>query len=168
MIKRDREKSCCFSGYRPEKLPWRGNEDDPRCVELKEQLNDTLFQLYESGTRHFICGMARGSDTYFCESVLRLRRFCTDITIEAAIPCEDQAAKWSEADRRRYFDLVAQCDFETYVSRQYTRDCMTKRNRYMVDNASVLIAVYDGKFGGTMYTIEYAARSGVRIIEFEP
>jgi len=168
MIKRDREKACCFSGYRPEKLPWRNDERDPRCTDLKEQVNDTLFRLYESGMRHFLCGMARGSDMYFCEAVIRLRRFCRDITLEAAIPCEDQAAKWGEPERQRYFDLVAQCDFETYVSRKYTRDCMPKRNRFMVDNASVLVAVYDGKFGGTMHTIEYAARRGVHIIELRP
>ena len=31
----DREKTCSFTGHRPEKLPWRDNEEDPRCLELK-------------------------------------------------------------------------------------------------------------------------------------
>ena len=34
----DREQTCCFTGHRPEKLPWRYDESDPRCVELKLSL----------------------------------------------------------------------------------------------------------------------------------
>ena len=34
----EREKTCCFSGHRPNKLPWRENEGDPRCVALKESI----------------------------------------------------------------------------------------------------------------------------------
>ena len=32
------------------------------------------------------------------------------ITLESAIPCESQAAKWSEALRDRYFDIASKCD----------------------------------------------------------
>jgi len=163
-----RETSCCFSGYRPEKLPWRTKEDDPRCQELKRKIKLELEQLYRSGMRHFFCGMARGSDMYFCEAALNLREEYTEITIEAAIPCEAQAARWNEWERSRYFHLVGQCDVETFVSREYTKDCMIRRNRYMVDNSAVLLAVYDGKFGGTMQTIEYAARKGLKVITIAP
>ena len=160
--------ACSFSGYRPEKLPWGIRENDPRCKELKAQIKDILSRLYDSGIRHYICGMARGSDTYFCEAVLMLRASRPEITLEAAIPCETQTAKWIESDRCRYYRLVQQCDFETFVSRKYTRDCMIKRNRYMVDNSSVLVTVFDGKFGGTMHTIEYAVRKGLHVIELAP
>ena len=33
-----RETSCCFTGHRPDKLPWRNDESDPRCVRLKEEI----------------------------------------------------------------------------------------------------------------------------------
>ena len=32
----DRAKTCCFTGHRPEKLPWRYDEGDSRCLALKE------------------------------------------------------------------------------------------------------------------------------------
>ena len=35
-----RQMSVCFSGYRPEKLPWGGDESDPRCAVLKKRLYD--------------------------------------------------------------------------------------------------------------------------------
>ena len=33
-----RDISCCFTGHRPEKLPWGGDERDPRCLEIKDKL----------------------------------------------------------------------------------------------------------------------------------
>lgn len=164
----NRAVTCCFSGYRPDKLPWGHNENDARCVRLKEKLDDILSAVYESGVRHFICGMALGCDMYFCEAALRLRDEHNDITVEAAMPCEDQAARWSEAQRSRYFRLVGQCDVETFVGRKYTPDCMMRRNMYMVDHASLLIAVYDGRFGGTMHTVGYAEKQGLEIIQIKP
>ena len=34
----NRETTCCFTGHRPEKLPWREDEGNPRCLELKARL----------------------------------------------------------------------------------------------------------------------------------
>lgn len=164
----NRDNSCCFSGYRPEKLPWGRNEDAPACTDLKRRIYSALETAYADGIRHFICGMALGSDTYFCEEAMALRRAHGDVTIEAAIPCETQAIRWSEEQRSRYYRLLAECDFETFVSRQYTQNCMMKRNRYMVDNSCLLITVYDGKFGGTMHTVGYAENAGLDIVRLAP
>ena len=68
-----RDISCCFSGHRPNRLPWGSNENDPRCLELKFSLSRQLELLYGRGFRHFICGMAQGCDLYFAEAVLALR-----------------------------------------------------------------------------------------------
>ena len=160
--------TCCFTGHRPTKLPWGINESDPRCVSLHDKLYDIAEAVYLSGVTHYICGMAQGCDMYFCEEVLRLRIAHPDVTIEAAIPCETQTNGWPEAIRNRYFKLVAMCDMETLISPKYTPDCMIKRNKYMVDNASVLIAVFDGVLGGTMQTINYARKKGLEIIEIRP
>jgi len=162
------DNSCCFSGYRPEKLPWGSDEHDPRCLQLKEQLLATAERMFLSGIRHFICGMARGCDMYFCEAVSLLREKYGEITLEAAIPYEKQASGWRETERIRYARLVGLCDHVTYVSRDYSRNCMNLRNRYMVNNASVLIAVFDGIPGGTKNTLKLAARKGLEIIKIEP
>ena len=164
----NRDNSCCFSGYRPEKLPWGANEADPRCKALKDGILVAAERIYLFGTRHFICGMARGSDMYFCEALFLLREKRSDVTLEAAIPYKAQAANWPEDDRYRYNGLIGKCDYVTYVSEAYSKNCMLRRNRYMVDNSSVLLAVYDGKPGGTSYTIKYAARRRLDIIEIEP
>ena len=79
-----------------------------------------------------------------------------------------QAADWTEEERSRYFYVAQLCDFETVVQPEFTPDCMIKRNRYMVDKSSVLLAVFDGTFGGTMQTVNYARKLGLEIIEISP
>ena len=164
----NRDNTCCFTGHRPSKLPWRLNEQDPRCIELKTKLYDIVESLYVSGIRHFICGMAQGCDMYFAEQVLALRDRFPEVSLEAAIPCETQADSWSEAERNRYFSLIEKCDLETMLQREYTKDCMLRRNKYMVDHSSVLVAVFNGTLGGTMHTVNYAKKKELEVIELFP
>ena len=161
----ERPITCCFTGHRPEKLPWGTDETDPRCAALKRRLYDAVESAYDEGMRHFICGMARGCDFYFAEAVLALRGRVGDVTLEAAVPCPGQADGWPEADQSRWRGLLAACDMETMVQTAYTRGCMLRRNRYMVDHSSLVIAVYDGASGGTRRTLEYALRQGVSFVD---
>ena len=162
---RARQESCCFTGHRPTKLPWRYDETDPRCLRLKDRIRDAVEIAYNQGYRHFLCGMAQGCDLYFCECVLELRRQHPDVTVEAAIPCPTQADSWPVVQRRRYEELLQGCNYETMVSAQYSSSCMLRRDRYMVDHASLLIAAFDGSAGGTRYTVEYALKRGLSVID---
>ena len=148
---------CCFTGHRPEKLPWRDNEWDPRCVALQGRIMVELRQAYRNGYRHFICGMARGIDTYCCEAVLKLRQEHREVRLEAAIPCRTQAKNWPAKDRERYRRLLAQCDLRTLIQEAYTPGCMLRRDRYMVSRAEGGFGVYDmATSGGTKKTLAYA------------
>lgn len=160
-----KEKSCSFTGHREEKLPWRDNEQDSRCQRLKAMLADAVESVYQGGVRHFICGMATGCDTYFCEAVMALRATHGEVTLEAAIPWEGQSARWSPQQKARYHRLVADCDFHTLVQKDFSPDCLMKRNRYMVDSSAVIIAASAGRPGGTMSTMLYAIRQGLTLIE---
>ena len=163
-----REKSCCFTGHRPEKLPWGVNESDPRCVALKRKIFDAVSGAYEEGMRHFICGMARGCDFYFAEAVLELKKAHSDVMLEAAIPCPQQAERWSRDNQERWRRLVAAADLETVVQSMYSPWCMMRRNQYMVDHSSLVIAIYDGSNGGTRRTLEYALKQGVSFVDLAP
>lgn len=160
-----KQETCCFTGHRPRKLPWKYNEDDPRCQSLKARIAEAVEAAYYQGYRRFLCGMAMGCDFYFCECVQQLRARYPDVVLEAAIPCPTQADAWPARQRERYQALLAQCDLQTMVSHAYTSGCMKRRDRYMVDHASLLIAVFDGAPGGTRYTVEYAMRRGVPVVD---
>ena len=159
-----RSVTCCFTGHRPNKLPWGNNEGDPRCLRLKEELAARLEGVYQAGFRHFLCGMALGCDLYFAEAVLTLRGEHPDVTLEAAVPCDGQAAAWTIPQQRRYDRLLSDCDTVSFVQHVYTPGCMQKRNQYMVDRSSLLMAVYDGQRGGTLSTLLYARRQGVQTL----
>ena len=156
--------ACSFTGHRSEKLPWRYNESDPRCADLKQRIYDTVEAVYTAGIRHFICGMAEGCDLYFCQAVLELRSEHPDVTLEAAVPFEGQADKWPKAERERYNRLLIECDTVTLLQEEYSPGCMMKRNRYMVDHSQLIIACYDGQSGGTLNTLRYALEKNVRIL----
>lgn len=163
-----REQTCCFTGHRPEKLPWGRDESDPRCLMLKQRLRDVIEESYRDGMRHFICGMARGCDFYFAETVLELRRSHPEITLEAAIPCASQSHGWRREEQLRWQRILASCDLETLVQERYDPGCMLRRNRYMVDHSALVIAVYDGSDGGTRRTLEYAIRQKVPFVDLNP
>ena len=45
---------------------------------------------------------------------------------------------------------------------------MMKRNKYMVDNASLLIVVCNDFSGGTGATVRYAEKKGIGIVMIKP
>lgn len=160
----DRETTCCFTGHRPDKLPWGTREEDPRCLRLKGRIAQAVEEAYVSGVRHFITGMARGVDLYCAEAVLALRETETDLLLECARPCQTQADSWPAAEKARYQSILERCDYETLVQHSYDRFCMIRRNRYMVDRSGLLIAVYNGvPKGGTFQTLAYAMKKGLTV-----
>lgn len=157
--------TCCFTGYRPQKLPWKNNEADPACLRLKASVCDAIDAAYAAGYRHFICGMAAGADIYFGEAVVSLRPARPGMTLEAAVPFAGQEQRWAAAWKARYRALADACDRITVLREKYTRQCMIERNRYMVDRSGLVIAVYDGKPGGTKNTLLYAEACERTIIQ---
>ena len=154
---------CAFTGHRPEHLPWGRDEDDPRCRALKILLRRTVQQVYDRGFRTFLCGMARGCDQYFAEAVLACRAAGTapEAILTAMVPCPSQKDGWSAEEQARYDALLAACSAVEVLEPVYTPGCMLRRNRAMVQRASLLISVFDGTPGGTASTLpgEVARRS---------
>ena len=164
----DESRTCCFTGHRPDKLPWGLNEGDPRCAALKASLARALEGLYRRGFRHFISGMAMGCDLYFAQGALELRTRLPDVTVEGAVPCPTQASRWPEPLRRRWRAILDACDLETVVQQNYDRFCMLRRDRYMVDRSAAVLAVFNGTPGGTQYTLNYAMDKKREILLLDP
>ncbi len=163
------EKCCAFTGHRPRKFPWGYDESDARCVALKETLTKEIAKLVEAGYTDFLSGMAEGADTWAALAVLALKRKNPALKLHCILPCEGQGDKWSASARELYFSILEQADEVVYVSREYHDGCMLKRNRYLVDHAACLLAVYDGEWrGGTAMTVRYARKLGREVIALNP
>lgn len=161
--------TCCFTGHRPQSLPYGYNEQDPQCIKLRMVIWNLMNKLIkENLVTHFISGMALGIDQMCAEMVIALRDKNPEVTLECAIPCEEQAVKWTEPQRDRYFWIAERCDKETLVQHHYDKDCMQKRNRYMVDSSEIVIAVWNGKPSGTGNTVRYAQEKGKTILVINP
>jgi len=150
---------CAFTGHRPQRLPWGSREDDPRCLALKQRLEESITQAAARGCDTFLCGMARGCDTCFAEAVLK-----QGFRLEAVVPCPEQADRWPPADRERYRKLLLRCGAIHVLESTYSEGCMLRRNQTMVDMADLLITVYDGSGGGTGSTVSYAKEKGLELI----
>ena len=159
----DRSKTCCFTGHRPTKLPWGYDERDPRCITLKRSLLREIEALYMQGYCRFISGMALGCDLYFAEAVLELKERYPALILEAALPFPGQADRWAEHHRARWQTVLNACDTVHTVQEYYDKGCMLRRDRYMVDNSSAILAVFDDTPGGTKYTLDYAAKKKLDI-----
>lgn len=163
-------KSCAFTGYRPEKLPFGSNESDPRCERIKQQLFCNILRLTREDVNVFISGMSRGADIWAAEIVLDLRETLPNRNLQlwAAVPYDRQALSWSISEQVRYRRILERADRVERLSQDYYNGCLQKRNRWMVDHATHLIAVYDGQPGGTKSTLDYARRKGLEITIIEP
>lgn len=164
------QQTCCFTGHRPEELPFKKDEEHPDCLRLKELLRQEIERLItEEGVRHFISGMAVGTDLIAAELVLELKKTYPQITLESAIPYEEQAIKWTAQQREQYYKIAGQCDESVTLQAAYSRDCMKNRNRYMVDHSEYVLAVWAGTpRSGTGQTVRYARSLGRQITIIHP
>ncbi len=153
--------TCCFTGHRPKDLFSFHTEEEVYAAIYK-----AVEDAVEDGYTDFLCGGCIGGDFLFADAVISLRgeRPDREIRLKMCLPCRDQAKKWCREDRDRYSEYLQVADSVVCLSERYTDGCMQKRNRYMVDQSSLLIAAYNGSRGGTEYTLRYAKRERLRTV----
>lgn len=141
-------KTVCFTGHRK--------------ISLKEQalvadkLEETVKKLIEMGYVYFGAGGALGFDTLAAEMVLKLKVLYPHIRLILVLPCETQAKKWNDEDKKIYYDIKSKADKSIFISQNYTNECLFKRNRHLVDNSNLCVCYYKHNKGGTAYTVNYA------------
>lgn len=153
----EKSKVACFSGHR--KLP-------SDCTELKNNLERAVVELIEQGVVLFGNGGALGFDMLAAETFLRLKKDYPHIKLVMVLPCppEQQSLKWSDEQKKRYYNILEQADKVRILSPQYTNSCMLERNRHMVAHSGFLICYLRRNSGGTFYTVNCAERFGLEII----
>ena len=162
-------KICAFTGHRPKSFPWKYSETATGCVLLKKVLAEQIIALVDDGVTGFISGMALGVDLWAAQIVLALREKNSLLKLYCALPCEGQEKKWPADKQRLYHSILKQADNTYWVGKDYTADCMRKRNYYMVDHSSILLAVYNGAYrSGTGMTVRYAENRQRSIILIHP
>ncbi len=152
-----KEKTCCFTGHRELPTGWGRRK-------LASQLKKVIVDQIEKGVLFFGAGGALGFDTLAAQTVLKLKKEYPDIKLILVLPCLTQTRGWPAADVAEYERIKAQADKVVYTSQEYTKDCMFKRNRHLVNYSSVCICYKTKDSGGTAYTVNYAQKRGLKII----
>lgn len=149
-------KKCCFTGYRPQKLSYLQEETGAAYQRLYRLLTKLIKAAVDEGYDYFISGFAEGVDLIAAKIVLELKNEGYEIDLEAALPGMNQAKCWTADQKELYYMLLDLADHRTCVDQTMTKYSCLKRDEYMVDQSDLVIAVFDGKKGGTAYTLRYA------------
>ena len=152
-----RKHRCCFTGHRPWKLHCSENT-------VKKKLKSAIRQAIRDGYVTFIIGMCYGIDLWAGEIVIAEKKKNSALHLVAAIPHPDFEKSWEEKEQQLYYKVLSEVDIAKTISEHYYRSCYQKRNTWLVDRSSRVIAAYNGESGGTKNTIIYAEKHGIEVI----
>ena len=151
-----RAKTCCFTGHR--------NLSSGEKLKAAVRLRRVIEEQIKAGIVFYGAGGALGFDTLAAKTVLDMKKEHPQLRLILVLPCENQTRGWRSEDIAVYEDIKRRCDKVVYVSREYTPDCMHRRNRHLVDHSGTCICYMTRSTGGTAYTVAYARKKGLRIV----
>lgn len=140
------------TGHRPEKL---GGHTKRIADALTALARDWL---QEHQPDKVISGMALGWDQALAQAALDLR-----IPLIAAVPFDGFGNRWPEAAQYRCVGMLGAA-FEVHIVHPYPGTIgLHLRNEWMVDRADMMLALWDGSWGGTFNCLRYAEKKGVQV-----
>lgn len=148
------------TGHRPDKLGGYSKDTSDKVWTLAHN----FLQDYKDKIEEVIVGGALGWDTELASASLYLK-----IPVCLAIPFVGQEKKWYQSDQERYWMLyhkiLEQGGRVKVISKDgYSVEKMQIRNKWMVDNADVIIALWNGSSGGTANCVKYAEKNLKKVV----
>lgn len=151
-----------ITGHRPQSL----DNDYTYGSELWRGLRAAYEELFIGfKVDRLLTGCALGVDTVAAEVAA-----ANGIPYTACIPFDGQQNKWPRAAKQRYERLLSRADDMIIVSPGgYAAWKLHKRNEFMVDNSSILLATWNGKpKGGTYACVQYGMKKHGSILRLDP
>lgn len=117
---------------------------------LSNEIETIILEYYSQGFRYFMSGMAIGFDLLAAEVVLKLKPLYSGLELIPVIPFPEQPKYYNDEDKQRYENILRQCEESVVVNVEYYWGSYHRRNDFLIDNSSCVIAYFDGiKRGGT-------------------
>ena len=139
---------CAFFGHR----------DTIITSDLEKKLESVVCNLIESGINEFWC-CEQGTFDWLSQIVmLRLKKSCPDIYVcyVLAYPCSEDKLKWIE----ERFEII----YPEVVATAPHKCAITRRNKYIAENADIIICYIDHPSGGAYQAIQIAKKHKKTII----
>jgi uncharacterized phage-like protein YoqJ len=146
-----------FTGHRPKKVFYNHDKAyTPECFELLlEFLHNYISKNeYLKDAEIFNTGGALGYDTAVAEVL-----FFYKCKVNLYLPYKSYGSNWySNADRIRLEKHKHQANqvFYNCEDNTFCTSIMYERNKSIVDNSDVIIALWDGSKSGTQHCVDYA------------
>ena len=156
-------KGCCFTGYRPIKMPFPMEKGNEQYEEFKRRLRAAILDAIDDGFDTFFNGAAMGLDLEAAKIIIELKSEY-GLKLILALPYPGQANSYPPEWLELYREVLAAADEKFCASKNFVRSCFQVRNQYMVDQSERVITFYDGQTGGTKNTLDYAKRKNVQIV----
>lgn len=150
-------RTVCFTGH-------RGLSELEKRDALDKLDRVVRFLVTERGSITFRTGGALGFDTMAAYTVLGYRLLYPQIKLELYLPCPNQTRNWGKDDIDSYNYIKQRADVVKVVSPVYFSGCMHVRNRTLVNGSDVCVAYCRGGSCGTSYTVDYAQKQYVEVI----
>lgn len=131
------------------------------------------MKLYEQGVRRFLVGGALGVDMWSGEILLKLKLEpdYKDVELVVVLPYPGHDDRWDERSKKRLAFLIEHSAECITIGQKAWRESFMQRNRYLVDHADCLLAVYDNERSirsGTGMTVHYAETKKMSITIIHP
>lgn len=162
-----KEKTVAFTGNRELNTP-DGRPDHNLINVIRTELYYALEDCYHEGKNTFLDGMAWGFDLLAAEVTLELKTKYPDIKLIAVIPFMGQELTFSQANQKLFKKINDAADERIFIRDGYSNEAYHKRNDFLIDNCSEMIAYCNtnvkgvrGKGHGTLSTIRKAEQKGL-------
>lgn len=152
----DSLKACCITGVK--RIPAE------KLEHVRRELRREITRAVEEGYTQFISGFESDADLEFAAIVAEIKKENPALFLEAALSHPDQAKTQDE----RFRELITQASGVMTVSKEDGPDCSFARNRYLVKQSLLVIAVFDGdgnNDAGQTIRMSAAEPRDLRIIE---
>lgn len=177
-----REKAVCITGHRAKLIvPYRNNSENLTITidAVRMMLERYIDIVMQSGYNTLISGLAEGTDLWAAAHLLKRKRILNDNLI-GVMPFLRHAEHFGKESlellycAERYADLLVTTSDDPFItygksgSHGNSSLLYQKRNYYMVDNSSVVIAFFcRGNYrSGTWQTMKYAEKKERKVFSF--
>lgn len=153
-----RRKTTCFTGHRDMGEP---------IAEIERRVTEAVETLIQKGYLYFMAGGARGFDALASEVVLKLKATYPQIHLILVLPFDEQYShekNWTRAEVAQYHRLKERASKVVVLATGYSSGVYYRRNRHLVDNASVCVAYMKRANSGTSYTVNYARAKRLEVV----
>ena len=132
---------------------------------VRSKLRKQVLELLEKGYNTFLVGGARGFDMLAAEVLLDLReKEGKDLRLFSVLPFPEWREYWPDESFAREERILKASDHVSFSKERISRRAYLDRDRKMVDESSLCIAWCTRRSGGTAYTIRYALKNGIRVM----